>query len=85
MSTFLLTYFSQALYRLMGKYLPKGAIDKSPAERTEQIFSVTDLNQDNCITMDEFILGWHSNPDLVNLLKSDNCDEAVIAQLATKD
>ena len=85
MSTFVLSYFAQALYRLLGKYLPKGAIDKSPAERTEQIFSVIDLNQDNYITMEEFILGWNSDPDLVNLLKSDNCDEAVLAQLATKD
>jgi len=59
----------KAIHKLLGNRLPYDVADQSPESRTESIFDYLDINKDNKLSKDEFVLGANKDAVLSKLLQ----------------
>ena len=55
---------------MLGPEISADALDMTPEERTEHLFSLIDNNEDGKLTLDEFVSGANMDPIIVQMLNS---------------
>ena len=57
------------MYKTLASNLSKEDLSVTPAQRTERIFENIDANNDNKLTLDEFLNGANMDPVLVKMFR----------------